>query len=460
MRFFALVMALSSALASTAAAKAPSVDGPVAVMPFANLSGAPKLAWLEVGIAETMIADLRRGQVAVVERAQIDRALKELALQQTGAIDPASAAKLGKLVGAHTIVVGAVQEAAHRLRLTARFVAVESGVVQEAASATGPVENIFALQDELVDKLLGQPPAARPPRKSTPKMVEAYQIYSHALLASADGDRAILLTRAVAADPSFVYAADDLAALQKRMAEYSRTSSLKLAEREKALWTRAQNKKLSADDRLRTARELLESLAAARRWHTLADLSAKMSALKLEGLDEEASFRRFTALDKLKAHDLALQLGEQHLKSFPSGLRYREVETRMHEIVEARRKLISRRPEYESDLKEKRDGILDKGVVPPRKRVEYDFAPCIATRWNSLTTDLMLDNCSKYLEQHGGDADPDAQKHALAARFFVVLALDAKGEFERARPLAEKLIADSDEWDEELRKLMSEWPTD
>jgi TolB-like protein len=436
-----------------------AVEGPVAVMAFHNL-GAPKLAWLEAGIAETVTADLRRARVAVVERAQLERAVQELSLQGSRMIDPATASKLGKLVGARTLVVGAVQESAHQLRLTARFVTVESGVVEEAASATGPLEKIFALQDELVDRLLGKPAPARPPRKSTPKTVQAYEIYSRSLLASNDGDRAVLLTQAVSVDPSFVYASDDLASLQKRMAEYSRTSSVKLAERESALWARAQKKSLSTDERLRTARELLESLAAARRWHTLADLAPKVGGLKLGDLDDEASFRRFQALDKLHKLDLALQVGEQHLKAFPTGLRYREVETRMHEIVETRRTMTARHAEYESDLKEKRDGILKNGAVPPGKLVEYDFAPCIATRWNRQIGDLMLDNCTHYLEQHGRDADKDAQSHALAARFFVVLALDSKGEFERARPLAEKLLADSDEWDEELRKLMSEWPTD
>jgi hypothetical protein len=278
-------------------------------------------------------------------------------------------------------------------------------------------------------------------------MVQAYEIYSKSLLASADDQKAFLLSQSVALDPSFVYATDDLAALQKRMAEYSKKSSIQLAAREKALLERAQSRKLSADERLRNGRELLESLAQARRWHTLANLK-----LDLKDLDEEISFRHFQALDKLHKSDLALQSGEQHLQNFPTGLRYREVETRMHEIVEQKQKMISRMPEYENDLKEKRAGR--------KPGVEYDYAPCIATRWNSLVNDLMLENCTKYLEQHGRDPDKDAQDHAVAARFFVILALEARGDFARARPLAEKLIADSDEWDSELRKMMAEWPTD
>jgi hypothetical protein len=278
-------------------------------------------------------------------------------------------------------------------------------------------------------------------------MVQAYELYSQALVASADDRKAFLLAQSVSMDPSFVYAADDLAALQRRMAEYSRTSSTKMGEREKALLQRAQNKKLGVDERLRNGRELLESLAAARRWHTLAALK-----LELRDLDEETAFRHFVALDKLRKHDQALQTGEQLLKNFPTGLRYREVETRMHEIVEQKKKMTARKAEYDNDLKEK--------LADAHSPVEKDFAPCICSRWNSQIGDLMLDNCTRYLQQHGNDADDTAKEHNVAARFFVVLALGAKGEFARAKPLAEKLIADSDEWDEELRKLMSDWPTD
>ncbi len=437
-----------------------AVEEPVAVMPFRSLSASTDLAWLSAGIAETMIADLRRGHIAVVERAQIDHALKELSLQAGSTIDPATAVRLGKLVGAHTIVVGAVQEANGQLRLTARFVAVQSGVVQDAASATGSVERIFALQDELVDQLLHKAPAARPVRHTSPKTVQAYRVYGQSLAAASDDERAALLIRAVALDPSFVYASDDLAALQKRMKEYARNSSLKWADREKALWQRAQDKKLSTDERQRTARELLDSLATARHWHILIEVAPRMAQLKLPDLDDELSFRRFMALSKLRRLDEALQVGEQHLKSFPTGLRYREVETAMHEIVEYRRKLVSRLPEYQADLKEKRDGMMRDGAVRPEKRLEYDFAPCVCTRWNSLTDQLMLDNCSQYLAQHGNDPDPDARAHTISARYFVVVALAALGQFDRARPLAEKLLADTHEWDEELRKLMDDWPAD
>jgi len=120
----------------------------------------------------------------------------------------------------------------------------------------------------------------------------------------------------------------------------------------------------------------------------------------------------------------------------------------------------ARRAEYASDLAEKRGGLVQNGVVPPDKKLEYDYAPCIAARWNSQHNELMLDGCSQFLQQHGGDRDPEARDYVMAARFFLMLALAERGDFDKARPLAERLLADTHEWDEDLRKLMSEWPTD
>ena len=81
-------------------------------------------------------------------------------------------------------------------------------------------------------------------------------------------------------------------------------------------------------------------------------------------------------------------------------------------------------------------------------------------RWNSQLNELMLDSCTTFINIYKNDARTDAREFVTAARFFVILALAERGDFARARPQAEALLADSDAWDEELRKLMANWPTD
>jgi hypothetical protein len=320
---------------------------------------------------------------------------------------------------------------------------------------------VLALQDQVVAALLGEKTAARPARPAPkPRAVEAYRLYAMSLVTASDADRVDYLRRSLEVDPGFVYARDDLDALQERMAGYARVSAARSGEQESGLETRARDASLPAAARLEAARSLLDGLTAGRRYHHLADSAARMAALSLpapEGaqLRELASERLVVARHRLKQHDLALQLGERHLKEFPAGQTYRAVESLMNGIVQKRREMADRRAEYQSDLDEKRGGS-------PKGSVEWDFAPCIAARWDGQVNELMLDGCSGFLEKHGASTDPDAKDHVEAARFFVVKALAERGDFDKARAAADALTRDSARYarDEELQKMMEEWPAD
>jgi len=458
-----------AACAALAATPSEAVEGPVAVLPFKNLNADPRTDWLKVGIAETMISDLRKsGRVPVVERSQIDRAVAEIALQamrekSAPAAEEASAARIGKLVGAKTIVLGTFQQAGKQLRINARFVAVETGVVRGAAKVTGALDGVFGLQDKIVAALLGEGAApakakARPPPK--PRAVEAYRLYAMSLTTASDAEKVDFLRRSLEVDPDLVYAKDDLDALQRRMAGYSEVSSEKSAEQESALEAKVRDGSLSPAARLEAARALVQALTAGKRFHHLADVAAKLSQLSLpqpEGpaLRELASERLVFARWRLKQRDLALQLGERHLQQFPGGQTYRAVESLMNQIIQKRKEMEGRRAEYQADLDEKRRDAKAGSV-------EWDFAPCIASRWNGQVNELMLRGCSEFLDRHRADTDPDTRDHVEAARFFVVKALAEQGDFEKARAAARALTRDSEEYarDDELRAMMDEWPAD
>jgi hypothetical protein len=131
----------------------------------------------------------------------------------------------------------------------------------------------------------------------------------------------------------------------------------------------------------------------------------------------------------------------------------------MGEIVDARRKMAARVAEYDADVADKQRSCMKNGKVAPERQRDYDYAPCIAARWNGQLDEHMLTGCRAFLSRHERDADPDARENVAAARFFIVLALDAAGDFETARPLAEPLTHDPG-WQSEVKKLMSEWPVD
>src|SRR6185312_2416447 len=221
--------------ATTASAAVPTV----AVLPFRDLSGAK--ASVGEAIRETVTSDLKTlGGVRVVERAELDRVLGEQHLQATE-VDPATAAKVGKMLGATLIAVGAYQQSASDVRLTARFVQVETGEVVGTAKVDGHAAEFLKLQDKVTAELLrsaGMQSHIKKivERQRAPlKSMRTLELYGDAVVAENDEKKAELLKLAVAEDASFTYAAADLAALEKRMKKYEAVSQAKQGERARQL---------------------------------------------------------------------------------------------------------------------------------------------------------------------------------------------------------------------------------
>ena len=104
----------------------------MAVMPFVDAAAAPGSGSRVAGIVTTLMLDL---DVNMVERVKLDEVFNEQVIQLKHA-DDADVLKVGKLVGAHAIIVGEVQqwertegEQISRVSLALRMIDVESGLV-------------------------------------------------------------------------------------------------------------------------------------------------------------------------------------------------------------------------------------------------------------------------------------------------------------------------------------------
>ena len=125
----------------------------VAVVPFANISGDPADAWIGVGIAETVTADIEQlGSVSIVAR----EALLEQGQRQGGDLasgDETIARELGRSLGVSWIIGGGFQRVGEQIRITARIVEVETGAVSQTVKIDGAIDELFALQDRIVVEL-------------------------------------------------------------------------------------------------------------------------------------------------------------------------------------------------------------------------------------------------------------------------------------------------------------------
>lgn len=458
---FATAIVFAAAPDALAAA---AVEGPVAVMPFRNLNDDPDLDWMRTGIAETMVSDLQKSKrVTIVERAQVEKALGELLLQDAqgapGAED-ATAVKVGRLVGAKTVVLGSFQQAGRQLRINARFVAVETGVVLETAKTTGRTEEVFALQDKIVDRLLGLAggaagkPPPRPARKTNAKTVEAYRLYAMALTTASDADKVRYLKKSLAVDPGFVYAADELAALERRLEEYRRVREAKEEDRAAGIWAKLADAALPAGERSVMANQHLIALETERRYRAVVRDARRILEVGIPDdrpgvatADDYATWALFFAHLRLRETDVALQIGEQYLREFPQGAWYRHVEQQIQAVIAERRKREEGRALIETRFREldaERAAFETKNAGKPwlgaRLRA-MDLERCWFPARNDIRDhERTVRECEAFLARHADD--PEARDDLRQARATLAEALGELGRFDRAIPMAEALIAE------------------
>src|SRR5437016_2655865 len=128
----------------------------VAVLTFDDATHEDSIAWMGTSLAETLSTHFAHIQeFRVVERPRLNLVLGELKFGRSQYVDPATAVKIGHEVQADTVVVGSFQKLGDRIRITARFVDVTTGIARAPAMVDGRLVDFFDLQIELAKRLAG-----------------------------------------------------------------------------------------------------------------------------------------------------------------------------------------------------------------------------------------------------------------------------------------------------------------
>ena len=153
-----LFVALSASLGAQAPPNSdrivPQPGDRVAVVPFTNISGLPADDWIGAGFAETVAVDLER--------------IANVTTVDGGVADGLPPREVGLRLGTGWVVAGAYQRIGERVRITARLVHVETGAVSRTANVTGPLGELFALQDTIAGALARDHPASITEQAVTP----------------------------------------------------------------------------------------------------------------------------------------------------------------------------------------------------------------------------------------------------------------------------------------------------
>ena len=117
---------------STVQAQSPSFPfGTVGVVPFTNISGDPTDSWISEGITETIISDFK----------------------QLYALPVVSNEATARERGVLWLVTGGFQRLGSQLRITARVMNVQTGIILESIKVDGEFDELFTLQDQIADGL-------------------------------------------------------------------------------------------------------------------------------------------------------------------------------------------------------------------------------------------------------------------------------------------------------------------
>jgi TolB-like protein len=182
---------------------------------------------LSKGLADLMISNLSaNSNIRVVERDRIQAVLDEQKLSTEGKLDPATAVKVGKIVGAHHLVTGVFMTELGKptLKISIRVFNTETSEIETNAQETGTTASIMPLIDKVsatLNKNLNLPmiPAqARENHEASAKKQEkvpfqAVMLYSRALDEKDHGNKEKAITlfkQSIQAFPAYEAPAKEL----------------------------------------------------------------------------------------------------------------------------------------------------------------------------------------------------------------------------------------------------------
>lgn len=188
----------------------PLPDKPsIAVLPFQNMSGDAEQEYFADGVVEDIITALSRFKSLFVIARNSSFAYKGKS---------PDIRQVGKELGVRYVLEGSVRKAGNKLRITAQLIEANGGNHTWADRFDGALDDIFELQDEVTQKVVGaiaprveQAEIARTLRRSS-ESTDAYDCYLRGLaciypVTPESIDRAIsLFTRANAIDPGYASA--------------------------------------------------------------------------------------------------------------------------------------------------------------------------------------------------------------------------------------------------------------
>ena len=150
----------------------------IAVLPFQNMSGDPEQEYFADGMVEDITTGLSRIKWLFVIARNSSFIYKG---------KPVDVRQVGRELGVRYVLEGGVRKSGTRVRISAQLVEAETGAHLWADKFDGALEDVFDLQDQITDRVVGIfEPSLRKleierSRRKRPENLSAYDLYLRAL---------------------------------------------------------------------------------------------------------------------------------------------------------------------------------------------------------------------------------------------------------------------------------------
>lgn len=144
--------------------------GLVAVVDFVDLSGRSVndlCRYIPNGLIDRLF---RTGKFQLIERKLLPKIIEELKLNFTDLMDPKSAKRMGRLLGADALLSGTISDIPKSIKVNARLLETETGRILAVAEAEiNKSDKVKRLIGTGIVALTPPPPPSSPPEKEKPK---------------------------------------------------------------------------------------------------------------------------------------------------------------------------------------------------------------------------------------------------------------------------------------------------
>lgn len=338
----------------------------IAISYFDNTSGDLQYNPLSKGIADMLITDLSKiPGLSIVEREDLEKLIKEIELGRSRYFDNATAQKLGKGLGAQSILTGAFLVLDEQMRIDARLIDVASGKILAAEAVNGSRNDFFSLHKQLValltktlkvkDAQVSQS-SGKVDLAAVLKYSEALEQFDRGLTVNA-GD---LLASTIKAYPQFTFAKDRLEKLKAWLAKAEEERNRLIEQETRSLMSSISMEDPQAGQKIN---QVWTSLLTSYNYSAILSVNKKFreKGVKAEArMYGEASPITFgemmlyydaLALYSLKRYSELLPVGQEFISRYPTSMYFSGIKMYMDESIKELETREKGRREAESSIR-------------------------------------------------------------------------------------------------------------